>query len=138
MPTPPIFPDDDITGLQDIDANALPRTDPPTKRTTSRAKFLGIILPVIGLVAAAVAWAASEHDTIKDWTVEKDYATKKEVMDIVEKHYVTSEDFVEVKTEQKHIKEKVDKIDKKTDEMHDLLIRGQRPHRDRHRRTPSP
>ena len=138
MPNHPIPPKDSspIIAQLPLYPEALEVTDVHLSETTpknGRLRFAALIITVIGITAAAVAWAAHEHDYIKEWTAERDYATKKEVVDIVEKHYVSAEDFVEVKVEQKHIKEKVDKIDYKVDEMHKLLIRGERPRR--HDRT---
>ena len=100
---------------------------PETTPKNGRTKLIALIVTIIGMTAAAVVWAAREHDGIKDWTAERDYATKNEVVEIVEKHYVPTEDFVEVRTKQEYIQKKVDDIDEKVDEMHMLLIGGERP-----------
>ena len=87
-----------------------------------KTKFIALIITVISITAAAVVWAASSHEKIKDWTIDRDYDTKVEIEKAAEKYYVPLEDFIEVKTEQRQIKEKVDDIDKKVDEIHQFLM----------------
>ena len=128
-PVPP--PRRDMTGSTPLsDSRPLFVTDVHEAETApknGRAPLVALIVTIIGMTAAAVVWAAREHDSIKDWTAGRDYATKQEVVEIVEKHYVPTDQFIEVKTKQTAIKEKVDDIDEKVNEIHDLLIRGERP-----------
>lgn len=96
---------------------------------TGWIKIVTLAISLISVTAAAAVWNVQQHDEIKTTLTTQDTATKKELVEDSEKRYVPKDDFVEVKTEQKYIKEKVDKIDIKLDEMHKLLTEEQRRRR---------
>lgn len=97
---------------------------------TGWIKIVTLAISLISVTAAAAVWNVQQHDVIKTTITTQEANAKKEIVDSAEKRYVPKDDFIEVKTEQKYIKEKVDKIDVKLDEMHKLLTEGQRSRRD--------
>jgi hypothetical protein len=116
-----------------VETGGRSRNDSLSPSKTTHKNGNGMILKIVTLVisiacitAGVVVWATTAHDDIKSWASDKDSAMKREVLDETKERYVTGEAFMEIKTEQRVIKEKVDKIDNKIDDMHKLLIEGRK------------
>lgn len=90
------------------------------------AKWFGIVLTMIGMVAAAMGWAANRHLSLKDFAIEHGIEAKREAIEVSKDLFVPKEDFSKVQTRQEYLIEKVNKIDDKVDDIHDLLIKGRR------------
>jgi hypothetical protein len=79
------------------------------------AKYISIFLTVLGLAVGAIWYMSNAHAEIKNWTLEQDSVRTEQVVENIEKHYVPKEDFIELKTDIKHIKKTLDKMERKLD-----------------------
>lgn len=86
------------------------------------AKWVAIILTVIGMVVAAVGWAANEHLSIKDFAMDQSINAKREAMEISKDYFVPKEEFSEVRARQEYLIREVDKMGSKINDIHNLLI----------------
>lgn len=119
-------PEKETTGSVTI--NFPPETKAaPTESFPSKAPWVSVIVTVIALLVAAAVWASTEHLNIKDWAAEKNYDTKKEVLELVEKQYVPKSEFSEIRVEQQHLVKDMEVVKSKLDDLHGLFVRGERP-----------
>jgi len=92
----------------------------------NHAKWAAIFLTVLGMVAGAIAWASSEHISLKDFSIAENCRTKHELIDRSEQRYVPRENFTRVETRQQVMIDKIEKIEDEVGDLHDMLIKGKR------------
>ncbi len=78
-------------------------------------KYIAITLTIIGMLVGATWLVTNAHAEIKSWTLGQDSVRTEQVLENIEKHYVSKEDFIELKTDLKYIKKSLDKIERKLD-----------------------
>lgn len=93
------------------------------------AKWIGLLLTFIGMIAGIIVWETNEHSSIREWTAEQDFVTKTELKEVMKDSYVPLHKFTELKQKLEDQNKKMDdmsiKIDKLLDEIH-RLSRGRR------------
>lgn len=96
------------------------------RRPNDLVKWIGIFATVISLTVGTVAWAYTQTGTLKDWTAEQNYATKKEISDMIDKYYVPKADFTRMEQKLntnsetlKEIKAKLDRLLEPNNRNHD-------------------
>ena len=83
--------------------------------TSDIVKYIGIILTTMAMILGATLYISNSHADIKSWTLDQDSDRTEKMMRDVEKRYVPMEDFIEVKTDLKHMKEMLRRIEGKID-----------------------
>jgi hypothetical protein len=83
--------------------------------TTDIVKYIGIIITIVGMMIGATLYISNSHADIKSWTLDQDSVKTEQLMKGIEKHYVPKSDFIEVKTDLKHMKSLLERIERKLD-----------------------
>lgn len=105
----------------------MPLKKPRPKRTFlygDHARIIVIFLTIVGMAVGAVAWASSEHLSLKDFAIERDCVIKQELRDRGDQRYVPKENFSRVETRQQNMMERIKGIESKVNDLHDMIIKG--------------
>lgn len=102
----------------------------PDRQTPDITKWIALFLTFIGMIVGMVVWATNKHSEIREWTVDRDYANKTELREVIKDSYVPLHEFTKLKQKLEDQSKKMDdmslKIDKMLDEMHKLSSRRRR------------
>jgi len=90
----------------------------------NHAKWMAIVLTMIGMVAAALVWASDEHLSIKDFAAEKAIEARREATEQARDRCSTKERVSRIETCQEILVKKIDVIESQVNDIHKLLIKG--------------
>lgn len=112
-----------------------PRGDPPTAKDTPVSippaaldkalskkmaewpKWVAVFVTLIGMIVGAAVWASSEHDTLKSYTIERDFAMETTIKADVKEQYVQRHEYTAMEQCLKDQKLTLDKIEAKLDKL---------------------
>lgn len=83
----------------------------------TNTKWLATLLTVIGFAVAAVLWATNAHSELKDWTVERDFVTKEEIVETVGERCAPLSEYIKLRTQLDYLIESSKKIEKRLDNI---------------------
>ena len=81
--------------------------------TSDITKYIALVLTAVGMLVLATWLVSSAHADIKSWTLDQDSVRTEKVLEIVDRYYVSKEDFVRIETKLEAMEKLLDKIDKK-------------------------
>ncbi len=83
--------------------------------------LIGTLIVILTVVVAITVWAMTEHNELKDFTIQQDNVIKREVMEQASDKFVPKEDFSRLEERMKNQSQSQERMEKKIDKIYDKI-----------------